>query len=69
MLGDSDPLGRVDIGGAEYGGVGTTRAPFGIGEGVGAEVEEEGHVLELPLEVESVGEGQNGKRRRLEGWR
>lgn len=39
-------------------------APFRIGEGVGPEVEEEGHVAELPLELESVGDGQNGKRRR-----
>lgn len=48
-----DPLSGVEVGGVEDGGVNVAGAPFGVGEGVGSEVEEHGHVAELPLELGS----------------
>lgn len=51
VFGDLDPLGGVEVGRVEDGRVGFSGAPFGVGEGVGAEVEEHGHGSELPLEL------------------
>lgn len=47
-----DPLGGIE-GGArvEDGGVRSAGPPLGVVEGVGAEVEEEGHLPQLPLEL------------------
>ena len=47
-FGDGNPLTRVEIGGEEDGRIGSSVAPFGVSEGVGAEVEEESHLCELP---------------------
>lgn len=58
------PLAGVEGVGTEDGGRDAAGAPFGIGEGVGAEVEEEGHLAELPSELGSGGEGRKRERRR-----
>lgn len=64
---DGDPLPGVEIGRKEDGGVAFSVAPFGVGEGVGAEMEEEGHFCELPLELLGGGDGEEGKRWRRRG--
>lgn len=61
------PLARVERGGREHGRVGAAGAPLGIREGVGAEVEEEGHLGELPLELRVGGDGEDRQRRRRRG--
>lgn len=61
FFGNPDPLGSVELGGVEDGGVDAAGAPLCVGEGVGAEVEEEGHVSLLPLELERGGERQDWK--------
>lgn len=63
ILGDSNPLISIKIGGVEYRWVSAASTPFGISEGVGAKVKEEGHISELPLDLRSGGDGKNGKRR------
>ena len=65
FFGNSYPLSGIELCGVEGGGVGVAGTPFRSGEGVDAEMEEHGHVAELPLELECVGEWQNGKWR----WR
>lgn len=62
VFGDPYPLRCVEFCGVEEGGVDVAGTPLGVGEGVGAEVEEEGHAAELPLELERGWEGQNRKR-------
>lgn len=47
-FGDGDPVGGVEGGGSEDRRVNVAGSPLGIGEGVGAEVEEEGDVGEVP---------------------
>lgn len=59
--GGAGPLGGGEGRGVEDGGVGEAGAPLSVGEGVGAEVEEEGHLRLLPPELGGGGEGQNGK--------
>lgn len=59
--GDLDPLGGVKADRIEYGRVRVAGAPLGVGEGVGAEVEEHGHCAHLPLELGSRRDGQIGK--------
>lgn len=66
FLGHAYPLRCVEVGGVEEVGVGVAGAPLGVREGVWAEVEEEGHVAELPLELGSRRDGQNGKRWRFD---
>lgn len=44
VSGGLDPLGGGEGGGGEDGGVGRAGAPFGVGVGVGAEVDEERHL-------------------------
>ena len=51
VLGDSDPLSGVESRRVEDGGIRAAGAPLGVCEGIGPEVEEEGHVGELPLEL------------------
>jgi len=69
IFGDLYPLRCVELGGVEDGGVSVAGTPLGVREGVGAEVEEEGHVAQLPLELERRWEGQNGKRWGFPGTR
>lgn len=61
-FGGSDPLGGVEAGRVEDGRVGFAGAPLGVGEGVGAEVEEHGHGSELPLELLGGREGWERER-------
>lgn len=68
VLGYSHPLSCVEVGGVEDVGVGVAGTPLGVREGVWAEVEEEGHVAELPLELGRRRDGQNGKRWRFDYW-
>lgn len=69
IFSDPYPLRCVELGGVEDGGVSVAGTPLGVREGVGAEVEEEGHVAQLPLELERRREGQNWKRRGFPGTR
>lgn len=46
--GDASPLGGVEEIGGEDGGIGVAGSPLRVGEGVGAEVEEESHLAKLP---------------------
>ena len=61
FFGDSYPLSGAEVCGVEDGGVHVAGTPLRVVEGVDAEVEEECHVAELPLELERVWEGQDGK--------
>lgn len=58
------PLAGVEGARAEDGGGGVAGAPLRVGEGVGAEVEEESHLAQLPPELRGGGQGRNGKRGR-----
>lgn len=44
IRGGADPLGGGEGRGAKDGGVSGARAPFRVGEGVEAEMDEEGHL-------------------------
>jgi len=66
---DPYPLRCVELGGVEDGGVSVAGTPFGVREGVGAEMEEEGHVAQLPLELQRRWERQNWKRWGFPGTR
>lgn len=46
--GDASPLGGVEEIRGEDGGIGVAGSPLRVGEGVGAEVEEESHLAKLP---------------------
>ena len=43
-----DPLSRAELGGVEHGRVRVPRPPLRVRESVGAEMQEEGHLRELP---------------------
>lgn len=53
VFGDLDPLSGVELRGVEDRRVSVACAPLGVREGIGSEVEEHGHVPELPLELGS----------------
>lgn len=55
------PLPGVERRGVEEGGVGAARSPLGVGEGVDAEVDEEGHLALLPCELRGGGQGKDGE--------
>lgn len=63
FFGNSNPLSSIELRRVEHGRVGTAQTPFRVREGVHSEVQEHGHFAKLPLELESGGDGQNGKRR------
>lgn len=62
--GDVCPLSGVEAIWGEDGRIGAAGSPLGVGEGVGAEVEEEGHLAQLPLELGSGGDGEEREGRR-----
>lgn len=55
--GGPGPLEGGEVGGGEDYGVHFAGAPLRVGEGVGAEVKEEGELGLLPLELGGGGEG------------